>query len=102
MGHIGSPLNLTLQEYVAEVSREVTERLTHLSAVVEQLATEREAGAKSIDFCPLVDCRARQRYRIAVQDAVRVLDETRRSFKSRQLEDFRRKLEAILIEDSPR
>ena len=101
MGQNGSPLNLSLHEYIAEVSREVEERLNHLGMVVDQIGAERKARGEPIDFCPLVDCRARERYRNVVQEAVRVLDDTRRSFKSRQLEDLRRKLETVLVEDAP-
>jgi hypothetical protein len=101
LGQNGSPLNLDLKEYVSEMSRELTERLAHLQSVVERVAAENEAAGHPIEFCPLVDCRARRRYRVAVQEAVKVLDETRRSFKSRQLEELRRMLEAVLIEDGP-
>lgn len=102
MGQNGSRLNLSLREYVTEISREVTERLTHLGTVVERVAAEGEKRRELIEFCPLVDCRARRRYRAAVQDAVRVLAETRHSFKSRQLEGLRRMLEAVLSEDGAR
>jgi hypothetical protein len=101
MGHNGSPLNLDLREYVNNISREMTDRLSHLQAVVERVTAENEAAGPPIEFCPLVDCRARRRYRHAVEEAVEVLDETRRSFKSRQLEELRRMLEAVLIEDRP-
>jgi len=101
MGQNGSPLNLDLREYVTEISHDVTERLAHLRSVVERVTAEREAEGRPIEFCPLVDCRARQRYRVAVHEAVKVLDETRHSFKSRQLEDLRRMLEAVLFEDRP-
>jgi hypothetical protein len=102
LGQNGRPLNLDLREYVAEISHELTERLTHLQSVVDRVAAEHEVDGRPIEFCPLVDCRARQRYRAAVRDAVRVLAETRRSFKSRQLEDLRRTLEAVLTEDGSR
>lgn len=101
MGHDGSPLDLDLREYVTNLSREMTERLTHLQAVIERVAAENDAAGSPLEFCPLVDCRARRRYRAAVQEAVKVLDQTRRSFKSRQLEELRRMLEAVLSEDRP-
>jgi L-amino acid N-acyltransferase YncA len=99
LGQNSTPLNLSLREYFEEASRDVAQRLAHLGTVVEQMSAAAEARGELIEFCPLVDCRARQRYRAAVQDAVRVLDATRRSFKSRQLEDLRRMLEAVLVED---
>jgi hypothetical protein len=101
LGQNGSSLDLSLREYFAETSREVTERLAHLGSVVERVSAEAETRGERIEFCPLVDCRARRRYRAAVQDAVRVLDATRRSFRSRQLEGLRRMLETVLNEDEP-
>jgi hypothetical protein len=101
MGQNGNPLDLSLQEYVAGISQELTDRLAHLQAVVGQVAAQPDVGNLPIAFCPLVDCRARQRYRVAVQQAVKVLEETRRSFKSRQLEALRRMLEEMLVEDRP-
>ena len=99
MGQNSTSLNLSLREYFEETSRDVAQKLAHLGSVVERMSGEAEARGEPIEFCPLVDCRARRRYRAAVQDAVRVLDATRRSFKSRQLEDLRRRLEAVLVED---
>lgn len=60
LGQNGSPLNLSFREYVTEVSREVTERLTHLGKVVERVAAEGEKRGELIGFCPIVDCRARR------------------------------------------
>ena len=93
---------IELREYVIKVSEEIVLRVAHERDVVLAFLAGEESEGGRIAFCPLVNCGPRQNYRAALQEAIRVLEETRRSFKSRQLEELRKKLQAALAEDAPR
>ncbi len=47
-------------------------------------------------FCPLPECPHERRLRAALLDAVRAIEETRKAFKSRTLEELRRRLLVVL------
>jgi len=91
-----------LRQYVTEIARELTERVDHQREVLLKYLDDREQQGQAIDYCPLIDCSPRQKYRAALLDAIRVIEETRRSFKSRQLEELRKRLEGVLAEDAGR
>jgi hypothetical protein len=94
--------DVDLREYVTEIARELTERVGHQREVLLKYIDDREHQGQAIDYCPLIDCSPRQKYRAALLDAIRVIEETRRSFRSRQLEELRRRLEGVLAEDAGR
>jgi hypothetical protein len=50
--------------------------------------------------CRLVDCPYRRRLRDTLKDAITVLEESRRAFKSKQLEVLRKKLIGVLAENA--
>jgi hypothetical protein len=89
---------LDLREYVTTISRELTERIEHQRQVLLRFVEESRQQGRAIDYCPLIDCPSNQRLRAGLREAVQVLEETRRCFKSRQLEELRLKLEALLSE----
>lgn len=94
--------DVDLREYVTEMAREMTERVSHQREVLLKYLDERQQHGQVIDYCPLIDCSPRQKYRAALLEAIRVIEETRRSFKSRQLEELRKRLEGVLAEDASR
>ena len=94
--------SISLSQYITQFSSELTERIEHQRRVFLKLLEERERSGRPLDYCVLVDCGPRQKYRAAVQDAVRVLKDTRRSFKSKQLEELRKRLEDLLAADQDR
>ena len=49
-------------------------------------------------LCPLMDCPRRRRLKGAILHAIEVLEGTRRSFKSKQLETLRKDLMGVLAE----
>ncbi len=98
----GDTRGLSMREYVTQVAEEITARVNHQRETMLKLLEAEEHGNGSIPYCPLVDCSPRQKYRAALIEAVRVLEETRRSFKSKQLEDLRKKLQVVLAEDAGR
>jgi hypothetical protein len=98
----GETRGLSMREYVTQLADEITARVVHQrQTMLKLLDAEGQAGGP-ISYCPLVDCSPRRKYRSALNEAVRVLEETRRSFKSKQLEDLRKKLQAVLAEDAGR
>lgn len=92
-------VSLDYRDYVTQVSRELAERVVHQRNVMLKLIDQHQAGGHSIDYCPLVDCAPMKALREGLREAISVLEETRRSFKSRRLEELRLKLEALLVED---
>ncbi len=91
--------SLDCRDYVTQVSRELAERVMHQRDVMLKLIDLHQAREHSIDYCPLVDCAPMKGLREGLREAISVLEETRRSFKSRRLEELRLKLEALLVED---
>ncbi len=100
MGHNGGVARIDLRDYVSEIAKELTERIEHQREVLDTFLTEHQRQGDSIDYCPLIDCQPKQRLREGIREAILVLEETRSSFKSKRLEDLRRKLEALLLEES--
>ncbi len=96
MAENGAGANVSLSEYITQVSNELTERVDHQRRVFMKLIEERERAGRPLEYCVLVDCGPRKKYRAAVQETVRVLEDTRRSFKSKQLEELRKRLESLL------
>ncbi len=102
MSHNGAVRDVSLAEYINQIANELTERIEHQRQTLLKVAKDSEGPGAPLSYCVLVDCGPRKKYREAVQDAVRVLEETRRAFKSRQLEELRKRLEALLAADADR
>lgn len=102
MGRDHEVRGLSMQEYVPQVTDEIISRLMHHRDILLKYLEDKEKNGKTISYCPLVDCKPREKYRAALVEAVRMLEETRRSFKSKQLEELRKKLQAVLAEDAGR
>jgi len=95
-------MDLSLADYIDEVSRELSERVEYQRQVLLQIVGDRQPAGKPLGYCVLVDCGPRRKYRAAVQETIRVLEETRSAFKSRQLEELRKRLQGLLAEDAAR
>jgi hypothetical protein len=85
-------------------NRELLERsLTELQGQLERhqrvLHSAFQGVAAESPGCCLEDCRHRQRLCAVLLDAVRVLEDTRRAFKSKQLEALRKDFLRILKEE---
>ncbi len=102
MGQNGNASGPDLREYVTEIAEELIDRIDHQREVLLKFIEDSQRQGRRIEYCPLVDCIPRQKYREAVRDAIQVLEETRRAFKSRQLEELRKRLENLLAEDAAR
>lgn len=93
---------VSVTDYVTEIAHELTERIEHQRKVILEVMKERERSGKPLDYCALVDCGPRKKYREAILQTIRVLEESRRAFKSKQLEALRKKLENLIAEDAGR
>ncbi len=100
MGQNGAPTGINLREYVDQISQDLTERIHHQRTVLLKFIEDNKNQGQRIDYCPLIDCQPKQRLREGIREAILVLEETRRAFKSRRLEELRLKLESLLVEDS--
>jgi len=54
----------------------------------------------SFDLCSLVDCPHKRLLRQALTETIEVLEETKKAFKSKQLEVLRKKLMGVLKEET--
>lgn len=84
--------------------REILERgLEELQAQVvrhQQLVRTVFDGQEPSHSCVWNDCRHQQTLLSLVVETVQVLDETRKSFKSKQLEQLRKRLLSVLSEET--
>ena len=87
---LGSILDKAMAEVQATIERQ--------RQVVRLIARNAADGAALRAACPLLDCSRLEKLRAAIVDAVEVLEQTRRSFKSRQLEALRKRLNEVLMQ----
>jgi hypothetical protein len=88
---------MTVQQALHQSALEICQKA---EAHRELLARNEEGGDASTDRCPLVDCPHRRTLRRVVAETVAVLEETRKSFKSKRLEALRKELIGVLAEDA--
>jgi hypothetical protein len=80
----------------AHMLRQGIEAHTGLIASIMQIETGEEAPAAPAS-APALQARE-SRMREAIKEAIDVLDESRRAFKSRRLEELRKRLTQVLID----
>ncbi len=92
---------VSIAEYLARTTAEMEERLQQHRVLLQALLEEEGSGAAEAarrPSCLYLDCPRQRRLRHALVDVIEVLEETRRSFKSRQLEALRRRVVAALVD----
>ena len=82
-----------LEQSMAELQSQVERHQTFLRTMFEACP---ETGS---DCCLWADCRHRRKLCQVLIEAVRVLEETRKAFKSRQLEMLRKEFVRVLQEE---
>lgn len=94
------PRPVSIAEYLARTTAEMEERLAQHRVLLRALLEEESDAAQAArrPTCLLMDCPRQRRLRNALVDVIEVLEETRRSFKSRQLEALRRRVVAALVD----
>lgn len=82
-----------LEQSLADLESQIERHRRLLRAVVENRPEIAEAD------CAWADCRHRRRLCVVLLEAIAAMDETRRAFKSRQLEQLRKEFAHILQEE---
>lgn len=91
---VGALLDLTCQE--------ITSSLSNLNQLAQMALAGQESAAKKEEACHLFRCPRLLALNASIAEAVDVLEKTKNSFKSKELADLRRKLEALLREAAVR
>ena len=93
---------MDLKSFVARASAEIALLVNHQRDAVLAAIEAKEGNGETLPYCALVSCAAVERYRIALQETTAVLEETRKHFKSQQLEQLRKKLQKLLMDGVPK
>lgn len=90
---------MTLQD---ALKQSATELRRHAEAHQCLLAEALDNGTASMDLATAVlgECPHKQLLRQTLIEAIAVLNDTRKSFKSKKLEELRRKLEGVLAQEA--
>jgi putative ribosome biogenesis GTPase RsgA len=84
-----------LKASARELQQRADEHQRLLSAAIEENDIRR-----MLDSCHLSDCPHRHELKNTLLEAISVLEETRKAFKSKQLETLRKKMIQVLAEES--
>ncbi|MBI3089184.1 MAG: hypothetical protein HYY96_00835 [Candidatus Tectomicrobia bacterium] len=90
-------LDRDLLGYVNQVAEQIITRVEHQRQILNTVLleqTKRPEGVSS--YCPLVSCGRRRLLEHVIEHAIEVLEETRKAFKSKQLETLRKELTGAL------
>lgn len=90
----GGPSGETVDAFLALTLRNVMGSLTDLEHLGKALT--RHTSPESTHACQLINCPRGLQLRDAIQETVRVLEETKGSFRSKTLGNLRRQLELLL------
>ena len=84
---------------IEKSAEELQKRIEELRRL---LAQTRKGGDSKVEFdcCILLDCPHKRKFRQTLMDVIKVLEGTRKSFKSKQLEVLRKRLIGVLAEDA--
>ena len=93
---------MDLKDYVNRMSAEIALLVNHQrDAVLAAIESKGQEG-ETLPYCALVSCAPVERYRIALQETIAVLEETKKQFKSQELEQLRKKLQKLLVDGVPK
>jgi hypothetical protein len=88
---------MTIQDAIIQSAEDLRLRVAEHQRLLRQ---HQEGQVLNGETCLMLDCPCRKKLRRTVSDAIEVLEETRRAFKSKQLEQLRKKLVGVLAEDA--
>ncbi|HMA67950.1 MAG TPA: hypothetical protein VKO20_09030 [Desulfosalsimonadaceae bacterium] len=98
MERANTDLICAVNESVKELQSRVNSHCSLVAAVLEANGEGLEAERLPRDASPCQSHARERQLKQAVQEAITVLEESRKSFKSKQLEQLRRKLTQTLID----
>ncbi len=84
--------DLRLDQYVDRLAEEIHQRVEHQRSVVKKLLCATDDKSLRAPYCPLVNCPRLENLRSVLRETIQVLEDTKRSFKCKQLEVMRKKL----------
>ncbi len=88
---------MTVQEALIQNTNELKLKIEEHRKLLIQLGDVETKHDDSVQ-CPLFSCPHESKLRTTMYDTISVLDETRKSFRSKQLEVLRKKLIKVLAE----
>ena len=80
-------------------TEELHQRIEMQRHLLLALFGRQQKGHGSSDLCTLLNCPHRRRLKEAIREAIEVLEETKKSFKSKTLEGLRKRLMKVLLEE---
>lgn len=91
-------LDISLIEFIDNVSTNLKREIDHTHRVIRKHLENENKKGNNINYCSIIDCPAKQVFRRTLINTIETLEETKRSFKSRELETLRKDLEEVLLE----
>ena len=88
---------MNVEQAIVQSARDLQQRVDEHRRLLLALEGRREATRQP---CLMLDCACRRKLRRTVTETIAVLEETRRSFKSKELEQLRKRLIGVLAEDA--
>lgn len=90
---------MTFQDVLAQSASELRQKAEAHQDLLSRAIEGRDPHSGA-DACALLGCPHRRRMKESLGEAIQVLEETRKAFKSKQLEKLRKKLIGVLSEDA--
>ncbi|MFH1999269.1 MAG: hypothetical protein ABIK28_06290 [Planctomycetota bacterium] len=90
---------MSIQEVLVRSAEELHERAKGHQRLLIQVM-EGEGSEARFDECIFQECPHKHKLRKTLVEVIQVLEETRKAFKSKQLEALRKKLIRVLAEDA--
>lgn len=90
---------MTTTDILKASARELQQRAEEHQRLIDA-AFEGSDVKNVLDACPLLDCPHRRKLREILVEAISVLEDSRKAFKSRQLEALRKKMIRVLAEEA--
>ena len=88
---------MTVSQAIVESARDLRLRVEEHQRLLDGLGA---AEARPAGPCLMLNCSCRQTLRRTLSDTIAVLEATRSSFKSKELEQLRKKLVGVLAENT--
>lgn len=91
-------LDISLIEFIDNVSTNLKREIDHTHRVIRKHLENENKKGDNINYCSIIDCPIRLVFRQTLYKTIKDLEVTKRSFKSKELENLRKNLEEVLLE----
>ncbi|MDR1726931.1 MAG: hypothetical protein LBT74_03215 [Acidobacteriota bacterium] len=88
---------MTAREALCASARDLQMRAAEHMRLLDEV-TGKGGDAAALDACRIHDCAHKRELKQILSDAISVLEDTRKAFKSKQIEDLRKKMIQALTE----